>query len=359
MKKTLTKKIAVLLVNLGTPEKPYKEEVREYLKQFLSDEDVIRLPRLIWLPILYGFVLPLRSKKSALRYQKIWTEWGSPLLYNSYSQSGFLQKKLDDHEAGKYHVEVAMRYGKPSIESKLQKLRHIGLGEIIFIPLFPQYSTTTTQSIAKEISNFFIKNNANEMLKKINFKLVLDFHAHSLYIKAAADKIRKFQKQKEVPDKLLFSYHGIPKSYIGPDEPYEEQCYKTAELIAEYLKIDKSSYEVVFQSRLGKSEWLRPYLSERLKELPQEGIKNIQIFCPGFVSDCLETLGEIEQEAKTIFLNSNGEKFDFITCLNSGNGFIELLKNIVVGGDETIFSPPFGWCISESDNISVEIKKFA
>ena len=326
MKKDLTKRIAVLLINLGTPEKPYKQEVREYLKEFLSDRDVIRLPRFIWLPILYGFILPFRSRKSAKLYQQVWTERGSPLLFNTYDQSKHLQKKLNKHEPYNYHVEVAMRYGKPSIDSAVEKLRADGFKKIIYIPLFPQYSTTTTLSIYKKICEF------EKMISE--FKFVSEFHTHNLYIKAIADKIRKFQENNGIPDKLLFSYHGIPKSYIGSDEPYEEQCHKTSELIARQLKIEKPSYEVVFQSRLGKSEWLKPYLSERLKELSQEGISNIQIFCPGFVSDCLETLEEVGQEAKTIFLNSNGNRFDFIKCLNSDDGFMNMLENIVLSKEK-------------------------
>ncbi len=328
MNKDINQKIAVLLINLGTPDKPYKKEVREYLREFLLDKDVIRLPRLIWLPILYGSILPFRSKKSAELYQKIWTERGSPLLFNTYDQSKYLQKRLDHHESNKYRVEVAMRYGNPSIESIIEKLKNDGFRKVIYIPLFPQYSTTTTLSVYKKIFKY----------KKIIplFEFVPEFYSHNLYIKAIKDKIQKFQKDRGTPDKLLFSYHGIPKSYIGPNEPYEEQCYITSQLIAEQLKIEKSSHETVFQSRLGRAKWLQPYLSERLRELPGEGINNIQIFCPGFVSDCLETLEEVGQEAKEIFLESNGNQFEFISCLNSNDGFLDTLEDIVFSKSKTL-----------------------
>ena len=322
MKNDLNGRTAVLLINLGTPEKPEEKEVREYLKEFLSDKDVIRLPRLIWLPILYSFILPFRSKKSAELYKQVWTERGSPLLFNTCDQSKSLQKRMEENNPNKYHIEVAMRYGVPSIDSAIKKLKNNGFKKIIYIPLFPQYSTTTTLSIHKKINKFkqvFPKN-----------KFLSNFHTHNLYIEAISNKIKKFQEDNGSPDKLLFSYHGIPKSYIGPDEPYEEQCYKTSELIADKLKLQKKSYEVVFQSRLGTSEWLKPYLSERLKELPDEGIKNIQIFCPGFVSDCLETLEEVGEEAKDIFLDANGKKYNFISCLNDDSSFIDLLEDIVL-----------------------------
>ena len=326
MSKDSNQRIAVLLINLGTPDKPQAKEVREYLREFLSDRDVIRLPRLIWLPILYGVILPFRSKKSAKLYQQVWTERGSPLLYNTYDQSKNLQKRLNSNKPDKYHVEVAMRYGNPSIDSVMEKLINDGFKKIIYIPLFPQYSTTTTLSIYKKICEF------EDMIPM--YKFVSGFHSHDLYIKAMVNKLQKFQENKGVPDKLLFSYHGIPKSYIGTDEPYEEQCHKTSKLIAEKLNIEESSYESVFQSRLGKAEWLKPYLSERLKELPSEGKNNVHIFCPGFVSDCLETLEEVGQEGKEIFLKSNGRHYEFITCLNSNDGFIGLLENIVLGKEK-------------------------
>ncbi len=317
---------AVLLINLGTPDKPEEKEVREYLKEFLSDKDVIRMPRVIWLPILYTFILPFRSKKSAELYKQVWTKRGSPLLFNTYDQAECLQKKMNKNYPEKYHIEFAMRYGKPSIDSVIKKLESFGYKKIIYIPLFPQYSTTTTLSIFKKICEY----------KKLftNYKFVSDFHKHNVYIQALSNKIKRFQEENGNPDKLLFSYHGIPKSYIGPDEPYEAQCYKTSELIAKQLKIQKQDYEVVFQSRLGKSEWLKPYLSERLKELPNHGVKNIQVFCPGFVSDCLETLEEVGEEAKDTFLDSNGEKYNFINCLNNHDSFIDVLEDIIINQEK-------------------------
>lgn len=325
-------KIMVLLVNLGTPDQPNTKEVKFFLKEFLSDGDVVRLPRIFWLPILHMVILRFRPKKSAELYKKIWSEWGSPLLYNSFLQAGLLQKKLNNSNPKQYHVDVAMRYGKPSLESKIIQIKEKGFKKIILIPMFPQYSTTTTKSIGRKLNEIIESHNNLKNMFKIKF--IKDFFADNFYIEAMASVISRYQKIHGKPEKLILSFHGIPKSYIGEDEPYQEQCFKTADLIAKYMKLEKKSYEVVFQSRFGKAEWLQPYLAKRLHELPKENIKNIQVFCPGFVCDCLETLEEIAGESRELFLESGGSIFNFIPCLNGDDKFIETLENIIIDADK-------------------------
>ena len=328
----LDNKTVVLLVNLGTPNQPNTKEVKNFLKEFLSDRDVVRLPRIFWLPILHMIILRFRPKKSAELYKKVWSEWGSPLLYNSFLQAGLLQKNLNNSYAQQYHVDVAMRYGKPSLESKLIQFHEKRFKKIILIPMFPQYSTTTTKSIGRKLNEIMeIHNNSKNMFE---IKFIKDFFADDSYIKAMAGTISRYQNIHGKPEKLILSFHGIPKSYIGEDEPYQEQCFKTADLIANYLELEKKSYEVVFQSRFGKAKWLQPYLAKRLEELPKENIKNIQVFCPGFVCDCLETLEEVAGESKELFLESGGGIFNFIPCLNGDEKFIETLENIIINADQ-------------------------
>ena len=292
-------KKGVLLINLGTPKSPTTADVRVYLKEFLSDKDVIRMSRFLWLPLLNLIILRSRPAKSAELYKKVWTEWGSPLLYNTYLQAGLLKKKFEHDENDKFFIDVAMRYGSPSIESKLLQLAKSGYKKIIVLPMFPQYSTTTTRSIARKIDEII---RATRLLEKVEISFIKDFHDHDLYIDACCDSIKNFQLKSGQPEKLLLSFHGIPESYVGADEPYRDQCLTTANLIATKLNLNQKQYEVAFQSRFGKAEWIKPYLAERLESLPNENVKNIQVFCPGFSSDCLETIEEIGEESRELFI---------------------------------------------------------
>ena len=321
-------KIVVLLVNLGTPNQPKTKEVRTYLKEFLSDKDVIRLPRIFWLPLLHLIILRVRPKKSAALYRKVWTEWGSPLLYNSFLQAGKLRKIFKKNKEPNFVIDVAMRYGKPSIESKLVEYDSKGYKKILILPMFPQYSTTTAKSIANKLELILKKNIS--LRKNLNISFIKDFHDHEMYIKATANHIRKFQEKHGLPKKLLLSFHGIPKSYVGDDEPYQSQCLVTANLIAKELGLSDEMYKTVFQSRFGKAEWIQPYLAKTLEEYPLEGIKDIQVFCPGFVSDCLETIEEIGQESRELFMDSGGLKYNFIPCLNGDEGLLNTLKELII-----------------------------
>tara|TARA_B100001778_G_scaffold176577_1_gene145263 strand:- start:143 stop:1168 length:1026 start_codon:yes stop_codon:yes gene_type:complete len=319
--------VVVLLVNLGTPKQPNTEEVRLYLKEFLSDKDVIRLPRIFWLPLLHLIILRIRPKKSAELYKKVWTEWGSPLLYNTFLQAGLLRKRFTDKTDPVFLIDVAMRYGAPSLESKILEYKNKDYNNFLILPMFPQYSTTTTKSIANKLKMIMKKNIGLE--EQLNIFFIKDFHDNEQYIISSSNQIELFQNKFGKPKRLLLSFHGIPKSYIAEDEPYQTQCFATAKLIAKKLNLNKDSYDVVFQSRFGKAEWIQPYLAETLETLPSENIKDIQVFCPGFVSDCLETIEEIGDESKELFLNSGGQKYNFIPCLNGNTIFIDMLENLI------------------------------
>ena len=319
--------VVVLLVNLGTPKQPNTEEVRLYLKEFLSDKDVIRLPRIFWLPLLHLIILRVRPKKSAELYKKVWTEWGSPLLYNTFLQAGLLRKRFTDKTDPVFLIDVAMRYGAPSLESKILEYKNKDYNNFLILPMFPQYSTTTTKSIANKLKMIMKKNIGLE--EQLNIFFIKDFHDNEQYIISSSNQIELFQNKFGKPKRLLLSFHGIPKSYIAEDEPYQKQCFATAKLIAKKLNLNKDSYDVVFQSRFGKAEWIQPYLAETLETLPSENIKDIQVFCPGFVSDCLETIEEIGDESKELFLNSGGQKYNFIPCLNGNTIFIDMLENLI------------------------------
>ena len=319
--------VVVLLVNLGTPKQPNTEEVRLYLKEFLSDKDVIRLPRIFWLPLLHLIILRVRPKKSAELYKKVWTEWGSPLLYNTFLQAGLLRKRFTDKTDPVFLIDVAMRYGAPSLESKILEYKNKDYNNFLILPMFPQYSTTTTKSIANKLKMIMKKNIGLE--EQLNIFFIKDFHDNEQYIISSSNQIELFQNKFGKPKRLLLSFHGIPKSYIAEDEPYQTQCFATAKLIAKKLNLNKDSYDVVFQSRFGKAEWIQPYLAETLETLPSENIKDIQVFCPGFVSDCLETIEEIGDESKELFLNSGGQKYNFIPCLNGNTMFIDMLENLI------------------------------
>ena len=277
--------------------------------------------------MLHLIILRVRPKKSAELYKKVWTEWGSPLLYNTFLQAGLLRKRFTDRSDPVFVIDVAMRYGTPSLESKILEYKNKDYNNFLILPMFPQYSTTTTKSIANKLKMIMKKNTGLE--EQLNISFIKDFYDNEQYIISSSNQIELFQNKLGKPKKLLLSFHGIPKSYIAEDEPYQTQCFTTAKLIAKKLNLDKDSYDVVFQSRFGKAEWIQPYLAETLETLPSENIKDIQVFCPGFVSDCLETIEEIGDESKELFLKSGGQKYNFIPCLNGNTVFIDMLENLI------------------------------
>lgn len=315
-------KIGILLTNLGTPDAPTKGALKPYLKEFLSDPRVVEIPRVIWWCILNGVILPLRSRRSAKAYEGVWTEQGSPLLVNTQN----LSNKIAEHfsENNNLIIDFAMRYGNPSIDSKLQGLLNQGARKVIVLPLYPQYSATTTASTFDAVADVF---------RKIRFIPELRFINHytdsKKLIVAIANKIRKTWEVEGRADKLIFSYHGIPNRYWHNGDPYACQCHKTSRLLAEELGLTSDEFMTCFQSRFGKEEWVKPYLDHTLKGLPKQGVKSVQVVCPGFSADCLETIEEIGEENRDYFLEAGGEKFTYISCLNDEPEHVEAIAEII------------------------------
>jgi ferrochelatase len=306
----------ILLVNLGTPDAPTTKALRRYLAEFLWDRRVTELPRLFWWLVLHGVILRIRPSRSARLYEKVWTENGSPLLSISQAQAQALQKKLGED----FKVVLAMRYGNPSIASGLEELRNVE--RIIVLPLYPQYASATTGSSFDAVADVL---KTWRVVPDLRF--ISDYHDDSAYINALIAQIKSYWDQHGVPDKLLFSFHGIPKRFVTAGDPYADQCHKTAKLVALGLGIE--NWEVVFQSRFGREEWLKPYADHRLIALAKDGIKRVDVVCPGFSADCLETIDEIDRENREIFLEAGGEEFHYIPALNDNDEHIEALVKIL------------------------------
>ena len=312
-------KTGVLICNLGTPETYKTKDVRRFLRQFLSDGRVIEIPKIIWWFILNGIILTLRPSKSAKLYKSVWTKEGSPLLVLSKKLTEKLKKSVGDS----CEVELAMRYGNPSMESALMSLKNKNCRKLIVIPMFPQYSGTTTGSIFDEVARVLSKWRWVPSLSFVN-----SYHDQPEYINALADSLSNHIKNNS-PQKIIFTYHGIPKRNFDLGDPYQCYCQKTTRLVAEKLNLKDDTYITTFQSRFGPAEWLKPYTSDTMGELPLQEVKNVLIVAPAFSVDCLETIEEIDQENKEIFLKAGGEKFTYAPCLNDSSGQVNLLKAII------------------------------
>ncbi|RTZ63632.1 MAG: ferrochelatase [Aquificaceae bacterium] len=314
----------ILLVNLGTPKDPSTPAVRRYLKQFLSDPRVVEIPRLVWLPILYAFVLTRRPAKSAELYQSVWREDGAPLLYYSQKQQIALQHEMQSRFKGKVIVELAMRYGDPSIESALDKLKRQGAKRILVLPLYPQYSATTTATTYDEV---------NRVLRHWRYlpemRFVNHYHDNSAYIDALARSVKNHWAEHPRGELLLMSFHGLPKRNLELGDPYFCHCQKTARLLVKKLDLKEDEFLVTFQSRFGKAEWLKPYTDKSLEELPARGIKKVDVLCPGFPADCLETLEEMEIQNGETFMQAGGESYRYIPALNHHPDHIHALSDII------------------------------
>jgi ferrochelatase len=318
-----TGKTAVLLVNLGTPEAPTTKAVRSYLKQFLSDPRVVEIPRAIWWWILHCVILPFRSSKSAQKYASIWSNEGSPLKVHTSKQAILLRGYLGQR-GHQVQVAYAMRYGSPAIPEVLDQLKADGCERILVLPAYPQYSATTTASIYDAVFAHYAQvRNVPEL------RFIKHYHDHEAYIQALKASVLAYWAMHGTPDQLIMSFHGVPKRTLLLGDPYHCECQKTARLLAQQLGLGPEQYQLTFQSRFGKAEWLQPYTAPTLQKLAKQGIGRVDVMCPGFTSDCLETLEEIAIEAKQDFLRAGGKEFHFIACLNQAPAWISAMASLV------------------------------
>ncbi|MFY9327538.1 MAG: ferrochelatase [Georgfuchsia sp.] len=315
---------AVLLVNLGTPEAPTARALRPYLKQFLSDPRVVEIPRIVWWLILNGIILNTRPKKSAQKYAAIWTKDGSPLKVHTERQTQLLKGLLGESGNKDLLCVHAMRYGQPSIASALDRLKAIGAARIAVVPLYPQYAASATASVFDDVAAW-MQNTRN--VPQLRF--VRSFPEHPGYIAALAASVREHWQMHGRGEKLVMSFHGIPKRSVDLGDPYQAECQATAKLLATELQLKEQQYVVSFQSRFGAATWLQPYTQPTLEQLAKEGVSQIDVICPGFAADCLETLEEIGMECKDAFLANGGKEFRYIPCLNERPDWIKALADIV------------------------------
>ncbi|EKM7176432.1 ferrochelatase [Cronobacter sakazakii] len=312
-------KSGVLLVNLGTPQAPTPAAVKRYLKQFLSDRRVVDVPRFIWWPLLRGVILPLRSPRVAKLYKSIWMEEGSPLMVYSRRQEKALSAALGD-----VPVALGMSYGQPSLDSAVQKLLDQHVDHIIVLALYPQYSCSTVAAVWDELARITAR-----YRKLPSMTLIRDYACEPAYISALAQSVqRSFEKHGE-PDLLLLSYHGIPQRYADEGDDYPQRCRDTTRELVSALGIAPEKVMMMFQSRFGREPWLTPYTDETMKMLGEKGVKHIQVMCPGFSSDCLETLEEIAEQNREIFIEAGGEKYEYIPALNDEPAHIAMMKELV------------------------------
>lgn len=313
----------VLLVNLGTPDAPTTAAVRRYLAEFLSDRRVVEMPRLLWMLILHGIILRTRPARSAAAYGKVWTEQGSPLLAISREQEQALQQTLEQQMGPTVRVELAMRYGNPSIANGLERLRQANAKRIIVLPLYPQYSATTTASTFDAITQELQK---WRWLPDLEF--ISHYHDHQGYIDALANSVRIHWQQNGKAERLLMSFHGIPQEYADAGDPYPDECHTTARLLVEKLGLNSDEWAITFQSRLGSKQWVQPYTDETLRQWGASGVKSVNVICPGFPADCLETLEEIAVENRDCFIAAGGGEYSYIPALNSSSEHIQVLCEI-------------------------------
>lgn len=318
-------KRAVVLVNLGSPAMPTPAAIKTFLTQFLSDSRVVEIPRLLWWPLLRAVILPLRSKRVAKLYEEIWTEKGSPLTAMTIRQAALLQAKLQQSGNADVIVCTAMTYGHPSIAEVIGTLRKQQIENIMLIPLYPQYSGTTTGAVYDQVARLV---SSSRYVPDV--RVVRHYCHRDEYIAALANSVRDYRQQHGSSEILLFSFHGIPRYCVEKGDPYADHCMHTAKLVAEELGLTDSQWKLCFQSRFGRAEWLQPYTDELLAALPADGIKRVDIICPAFASDCLETLEEIEIGSRDCFMKAGGEYFARIPCLNDRDDHIKLLESIAM-----------------------------
>ena len=313
---------AVLWCNLGSPDEPTASAVRPYLADFLGDPRVVEIPRALWALILHGVILRTRPARSAAKYASIWTPEGSPLKVWTKKQATLLAGWLGE-KGHRVTVRDAMRYGQPSIASRLDALKAEGVTRVLVLQAYPQYSATTTASVIDAVNAWSAR-----VRRVPEFRFVNDYHDDPLYIDALAHSVARHWQQNGRPDQLVMSFHGIPERNIRLGDPYQAQCLATARLLADTLQLTSTQYRVTFQSRFGRARWLEPYTEPTLRELGAAGVSRIDAMCPGFPADCLETLEEIAMEGRDAFLGAGGKEFHYIPCLNDSAPWITALANI-------------------------------
>ncbi len=317
-------RLGVLVTNLGTPDAPTAPALRRYLAEFLADPRVVEVPKLVWWFILHGIILRLRPRKSAAAYRKVWQPEGSPLLTHTAAQCEGIRKALQARYGKNVVVAFAMRYGNPAIPKVLDELAAQGVRKLLVLPLYPQYSASTSASTFDAIARDFMK---RRWLP--DFRFISHYPDYPPYIEAMAKRIEHHWAEHGRHQKLVLSYHGVPMKYLKKGDPYHCECHKTSRLLANRLGLDKDQYMTTFQSRFGAEEWLKPYTDETLKSLPDQGVESIDVFCPGFSSDCLETIEEINEENRHYFMEAGGKGFSYIPALNDSPAHIEALVKLV------------------------------
>lgn len=316
--------LGVLLVNLGTPDAPTTGAVRRYLARFLADPRVVELPRWLWRPILHGYILRVRPRRSAAAYRRIWTEHGSPLLLYSQQLAVALERRLSSHLPGRVHVALGMSYGEPGIERALATLYERRLRRLIVLPLYPQYSGSTTGSVFEAVSGVLSRRRWIPELRFVNH-----YHDASGYIAALATTIRRFREDHGSGERLLFSFHGLPRSMLEAGDPYHCQCLKTARLVAEALALPDEDWHIAFQSRVGRAEWLKPYCDQTLKDWGAAKLGTVDVVCPGFAVDCLETLEEIAMQNAERYRAAGGGELRYIPALNASDEHVAFLARLI------------------------------
>ena len=322
--KNKNKQVGVLITNLGTPDSPTKKDLKKYLNQFLMDKRVVDLSRLFWVPLLKLIILNVRPKKSAKLYKSIWTAQGSPLLAMSKNILRSLKHTFAEDERD-ITFDLAMRYGNPSIEEALKRFKDKSISKILVLPLYPQAGSPTTSSTLDAV-NLHLKTQTWTP----NLRFISGYHDNKNYINSLSNSIKNSFSKNGKPDKLIFSYHGMPERYLHEGDPYYCFCHKTTRLVAENINLDKDHYAMAFQSRFGYEKWLQPYLDDMIPEMAKSGVNHLQIISPGFSVDCLETLEEINIQYHELFESHGGKKFNYIPCLNDSNDQLEMIKNLIL-----------------------------
>jgi ferrochelatase len=310
----------VLIANLGTPDAPERKPVARFLREFLSDPRVVDLPRFLWLPLLNLVIIPLRAGRSAAAYREIWWPEGSPLLVLTERLAERLAGMLD----GRARVEIGMRYRKPSIRKGLDQLRENGVDEVVVLPLYPQFSGTTTASIYDGVEKALSDLNWQPRVHRVE-----RYYDHPAWVEAIADSIRAYRAEHGVAEKLIFSLHGIPQRYVRQGDPYQQECEASVRAVVQALGLTDEEWLLTYQSRVGREPWLQPYTDITLEELAESGVRHVQVLCPGFAVDCLETLEEIAMQNRELFEEAGGEKLEYIPALNDSHAHARLMERLV------------------------------